>query len=80
MSDQNEYWNGPERRKEAHLTDDQIEAIASKAAELAVQKMTDNAFRAIGKGVVQKFFYVVGVLFLGGVGFAQAKGWINIFK
>lgn len=72
-------YSGPERRREAHLTDAQMESIADMAATKAVQKMTDNAFKAIGKSVVEKFFYAVGALTLGALFFAQTKGWINLF-
>lgn len=55
-------YTGPERRKEPHLTDEQMDAIAEKAAERAVKKLTDSAYKAIGKSVLEKLFYIVGVL------------------
>ena len=73
MSDQNSY-EGPERRREAHLTDAQIEAIAEKAATKAVKKMTDDAYMAIGKSVTSKFFTIVGVVTLVVVGWLQVSG------
>jgi len=54
-------YNGPERRKEPYLTDEQMDAIAEKAANRAVQKLTDSAYKAIGKSVLEKLFYAVGV-------------------
>jgi hypothetical protein len=45
-----------------HLTDEQIEAIAEKAACKAVEKITGAAYQAVGKTVVQKFFVIVGVI------------------
>jgi hypothetical protein len=56
-----EEYKGPERRKEIHLSDEQIDVIAEKAAERAVQKMTDSAYKAIGKSVIEKLFAGVGV-------------------
>ena len=56
-----EEYTGPDRRREVQLNDDQIEAIAEKAAERAVQKLTDSAYKAIGKSVIEKLFYIVGV-------------------
>lgn len=53
---------GPERRKEPYLSDEQIDAIAEKAAEKAIKKMTDDAYKAIGKSVLEKLFYIVGVI------------------
>lgn len=73
MSDQSTY-EGPERRREAHLTDAQIEAIAEKAATKAVKKMTDDAYMAIGKSVTSKFFTIVGVITLVVLGWLQATG------
>ena len=53
---------GPERRNEPFLSDEQIDAIAEKAAERAIKKMTDDAYKAIGKSVLEKLFYIVGVI------------------
>jgi hypothetical protein len=65
---------GPERRKESHLTDEQIEKIASLAADKAVKKMTDDAFKAVGQTVVQKLFWIVGVLTVGLFAYLQVTG------
>ena len=73
MSDAFEY-NGPERRHDTHLTEDQIDAIATRAAEKAVKKMTDDAFKAVGKTVVEKMFWIVGVLAVGMLAWLQATG------
>lgn len=60
-----------------NLTDEQIDIIAEKAAEVAVKKLTDSAYKAIGKGVVSRFLTMVGVLTLAGYFFAQSKGWVK---
>lgn len=73
MSDQSTY-EGPERRRETHLTEVQIEAIAEKAATKAVKKMTDEAYMAIGKSVTSKFFKALGVITLVAVGYLTATG------
>lgn len=44
------------------LTEDQIEQIAELAAEKAISKLTDHAYKAVGKSIVEKLFYIVGVL------------------
>ena len=53
---------GPERRTRPTLTDEQIEHIAQRAAELAVQRMTTDIYASVGKSVLQKVFWVVGVI------------------
>lgn len=55
-------YEGPERRRAPILTDEQIEHIAQKAAELAVQKMTTEIYASVGKSVLHKVFWAVGVL------------------
>ena len=55
-------YNGEERRKAPLLTDEQIEQIAQKAAELAVQKMTTEIYATVGKGVLHKLFWGIGVI------------------
>jgi hypothetical protein len=53
-----------ESRKDIQLSDEQIDMIAEKAAERAVQKMTDDAYKAIGKTVIEKLLAGIGVCFL----------------
>lgn len=55
-------YNGPERRTRQPLSDEQIEHIAQRAAELAVQKMTTDVYASVGKTVLQKVFWIVGVV------------------
>ena len=57
-----ETYSGVERRRSPALTDEQIEHIAQKAAELAVQKMTTEIYASVGKSILHKIFWGVGVL------------------
>lgn len=68
---------GPERRRIPHMTDEQMDEIADRAASKAVQKLADEAYRAVGKSVVEKLFWIVGVLCVGGYLWAQGKGYIK---
>jgi hypothetical protein len=61
-------YQGPERRSAFPLTDEQIEAIAERAAERALEKV----YASIGKSVVQKVLWVVGAASL--AVFAYFKG------
>ena len=70
-------YSGPERRRSPHLTNEQIDEIAERAAAKAVEKLTDHAYRAVGKSIVEKLFWIVGVLCAGGYLWAQGKGWIK---
>lgn len=69
-----EPYTGPERRSEPHLTEEQIEQIAEMAATKAVKKMTDEAFKAVGKTVVEKMFWVIGALAVGAFAWLQTTG------
>jgi hypothetical protein len=53
-----------------YLTEDDIERIAEKAAERALEKV----YGQIGKSLVTKVLWIVGAL---GLGFAGAKGWLG---
>jgi len=55
-------YDGPERRSAPALTDEQIEHIAQKAAELAVQKMTTEIYASVGKNILHKLFWALGVM------------------
>lgn len=57
-----QHYIGEERRKAPALTDEQIEHIATKAAEIAVQKMTTEIYASVGKSVLHKVFWGVGVV------------------
>ena len=49
------------------LSEELIEKIAERAATKAVAKLTDQVYRDVGKTVVQKFMWTVGVVALAGV-------------
>ena len=49
------HYEGPERRT-MPLSDDQIEAIAERAAERALEKV----YESIGRSVVKKALWVIG--------------------
>ncbi len=59
------------------LTDAQIEKIAEKAADKAVAKLTDRVYRDVGKSVVQKFVWIVGVASVALFFWLQSKGLIK---
>ena len=61
----------------APLTDDQIEAIAERAAEKAVAKLTDHVYREVGRSVVSRFVWIVGALAVGLFIWAKSQGFIK---
>ena len=52
---------------------DREEAIARKAAKLALEEMSSEFYKKVGKTVVEKVLIWVGMLV---VGFVIGKGWI----
>ncbi len=58
----------------ATLTEDQIEEIAERAAERAMQKLTDHMYKQVGKSVVSKLFWIVGVISVGLYLWLKQKG------
>ncbi len=58
---------------ETELTDREM-MIARKAAKLAVEEMTNEIYRQVGKSVITRVLVWVGAV---AVGFAVAKGWIT---
>lgn len=61
----------------APLTDDDIERIAERAAEKAVAKLTDHVYREVGRGVVQRFVWIIGALAVGMFIWAKSQGFIK---
>lgn len=63
--------------EQAYITDEQIEMIAERAAEIAVKKMADQMYRSVGKGVIEKAIWGLGVIAVGLYFFLQGKGLIK---
>ena len=70
-------YHGAERRKDPHLSEEILDAIADRAADKAVKKMTDEAYKAIGKGILSRLFYLAGVITVATYFWLQAKGVIK---
>lgn len=60
-------WKGEDRRENPHLSAEQIEAIAERAAEVALEKV----YTHIGKSIVSKFLWLVGA------GTLAVAAWMN---
>jgi len=69
-------YTGPERRS-MPLSEEQLEAIAEKAADKAVAKIHAKFYQEVGKGVVNKFLTVVGLLTVGVYMWASSHGWVK---
>ena len=72
----------PERRKpsthtEFMLSDQQLEEIIEKAADRAVEKMQHQIFVAVGKGVLTKLFYIIGLAAVGLWAWLESKGFFH---
>lgn len=68
-------YNGEERRTHEWLTEEQIELIAERAAIRAMSKMTDQLYREVGKGVISKLLYMVGIITVAAWAWAHNQGW-----
>lgn len=67
--------NEPQHSSFHELSEEQIERIAEKAAEKAVAKLTDAVYREVGKSIISKLSWTVGVVVLGTIlWFKQLKG------
>lgn len=67
----------PDRRMTISLTDAEIDLIAEKAAEKAVAKMTSAVYREVGRTIIQRFFWIVGLSGVGLYFYLQQKGYIK---
>ena len=54
-----------------------LEKIAEKAAKKAIEKLTDHLYREVGKNVVEKLFYLIGVCVVALYLWLQHKGVIS---
>ena len=44
------------------LTQDQIEEIASRAADKAIERITQHVYQQVGRSVINKLIWIVGSL------------------
>ena len=58
---------------EAITLTDREEAIAKKAAKLAIEEMSNEFYKKVGQTIVEKLFIWIGILV---VGFVFGKGWL----
>lgn len=47
------------------LNDTVIKQIAEKAAEKAIEKLTNHVYQEVGRSVISKFVYIIGACSLG---------------
>lgn len=60
-----------ERRHTVCLTDEQINLIAERASDRAVEKLTNQVYREIGRTILQKAIWILGAIGAG------AYLWLN---
>ena len=56
------------------LTDPELEMIAERAAEKAIEKLTQHVYQEVGKSVISKLVYIVGVCTVGLYLWLRSKG------
>lgn len=56
------------------LDDSELEKIAERAAEKAIEKLTNHVYQEVGKSVISKFVYIVGACSLGLYFWLKSKG------
>lgn len=77
--DEKEAYVGPNRRAHnfGQLSEDQLEEIAERAAEKAIAKLTQDLYTSIGKAVLTKVIWSVGVAWAALIIWLNAKGLIK---
>jgi len=63
-----------EERRRSPVSDEQLEAIARRAAEIALEKV----YSEVGKGVVKRFAWAIGIIAIGVISWLIKKGHIPI--
>lgn len=60
------------------LTEDDIDEIAEKAAERAIQKMTAHVYQEVGRSLISRFLWLVGAVFIGFAAWLHTKGGFHL--
>jgi hypothetical protein len=69
-------YDGPERRA-MPLSEDQIEAIAEKAADRAIEKMKASALQGVGTWTLNKISWIFTLGAIGLYWWMLKNGWIK---
>ena len=56
------------------LDDSELEKIAERAAEKAIEKLTNHVYQEVGRSVISKVVYIVGACSLGLYLWLKSKG------
>lgn len=59
------------------LTEEEIEEIAEKAATKALAKMETHLYTMVGKSVLNKLFYITGMIAVALYFYLHSHGWIK---
>jgi hypothetical protein len=65
------------RRFPSCLSEDEINLIAERAAERAVEKITTQFYEQIGKSIIHKFMWLVGLISVGAFFWLETHGMIK---
>lgn len=60
------------------MSETDIDKLAERAAVKAVEKLTNDTYREIGRRAVKGAFYVIGVVVVAATLVALNKGWIKL--
>jgi len=70
-------YKGENRRVVETLSEEIIEVIAERAAEKAMLKMTNQLYQEVGKGVISKLLYLVGIITIAAWAWMHNNGWLK---
>lgn len=59
-----------------HITEDDVERIAERAATKAVSKITDYVYIEVGKSVLKRFLWLTGAAIVGVAAWMHSKGFL----
>lgn len=66
-----------ELRRPITLSEEQLDEIAERAANRAINKLTDHVYLQVGRSVVNKLLWVIGAVFAGVYLWMHNKGLLN---
>lgn len=59
------------------LTEEQMDAIAERAADKAIAKITQNIYAEVGRGIVKRMIWILGAAGVGIWAYLKSGGWIK---
>ena len=70
-------YEDPERRKYHEIPDELVDHIIDRAAEKAAEKVFNKVYQDVGRGVIKKASWVIGIILVSAAIWLGGRGYLR---